>query len=111
VDIYGQSEGRYYEATVKPRMDCLLDNIGPVSVLWKNLLGSTGIIKKSCLPRNNYPGLSGSNPKYFSPSDARQMSVPSKSIFLARFRLPGTFTLSAFFPQFFNALLCCRWAK
>lgn len=99
VDVYGQSEN-YYEATVTPEGNLILENIGPINVSGLSLEEATDVIKNRL--SRYYTGMSGSDPNTFlqvSLGNVRTIQVN----LVGELRLPGTFTLSAF-STVFNAL-------
>jgi protein involved in polysaccharide export with SLBB domain len=99
IDIYGQSE-QYYEVTITPDGNAILDNIGPVTLSGKTLEEASIILRNRL--SQFYTSMRGPNPNTFlqvSLGNVRTIKVH----LVGELRLPGTFTLSAF-SSVFNAL-------
>lgn len=99
IDIYGQSE-RYYEASVTPEGQLILENIGPISVSGLTLEEATQVVKNRL--STFYAGLGGSRPTSFLQLNLGNIRTIKVNL-VGEVRLPGTFTLSAF-STVFNAL-------
>ncbi|QDH78388.1 capsule biosynthesis protein [Echinicola soli] len=99
VDVYGASEN-YYESTVTPEGNLLLENIGPIGVSGLSITEATRVIKNRL--SRFYADMQGDSPSTFmqiSLGNVRSIKVH----LVGELRLPGTFTLSAF-STVFNAL-------
>lgn len=99
IDIYGQSE-KYYEASVTPEGQVILENIGPINVSGLSLEEATQVIKSRLSAY--YTGLRGNNPNTFLQLNLGNVRTVKVNL-VGEVRLPGTFTLSAF-STVFNAL-------
>lgn len=99
IDIYGQSE-QYYEASVSPEGQIILENIGPISVSGLSLEEATQVIENRL--STFYTGLRGTNPNTFLQLNLGNVRTVKVNL-VGEVRLPGTFTLSAF-STVFNAL-------
>ncbi|AWW30610.1 capsule biosynthesis protein [Echinicola strongylocentroti] len=99
VDVYGASEN-YYESTVTPEGNLLLENIGPIGVSGLSIAEATRVIKNRL--SRFYADMQGDDASTFmqiSLGNVRSIKVH----LVGELRLPGTFTLSAF-STVFNAL-------
>ncbi|GGF27585.1 SLBB domain-containing protein [Echinicola rosea] len=99
VDVYGASEN-YYESTITPEGNLLLENIGPIGVSGLTIAEARRVVKNRL--SQFYADMQGSNPSTFmqiSLGNVRSIKVH----LVGELRLPGTFTLSAF-STVFNAL-------
>ena len=99
VDVYGQSE-QFYESSVTPEGQVILENIGPINVSGLSLDEATEVIKNRLSAF--YTGLRGSQPNTFLQVNLGNMRTIKVNL-VGEVRLPGTFTLSAF-STVFNAL-------
>jgi len=99
IDIYGQSE-TYYETSVTPEGQIILENIGPISISGFSLDEATKVIRNRLSVF--YTGLKGSNPNTFLQVNLGNVRTIKVNL-VGEVRLPGTFTLSAF-SNVFNAL-------
>ncbi|WP_073093145.1 SLBB domain-containing protein [Cyclobacterium lianum] len=99
IDVYGQSE-QFYEASVTPEGQVILDNIGPINVSGLSLDEATAVIKNRLSAF--YTGMRGSQPNTFLQVNLGNVRTIKVNL-IGEVRLPGTFTLSAF-STVFNAL-------
>lgn len=99
VDVYGQSE-QFYESSVTPEGQVILENIGPINVSGLSLDEATEVIKNRLSAF--YTGLRGSQPNTFLQVNLGNVRTIKVNL-VGEVRLPGTFTLSAF-STVFNAL-------
>ncbi|MFC4871106.1 SLBB domain-containing protein [Negadavirga shengliensis] len=99
VDVYGQSEN-YYEATVTPEGNLILENIGPINISGLSIEEATQVIKNRL--SRYYTGMTGASPNTFMQVSLGNVRTIQVNL-VGELRLPGTFTLSAF-STVFNAL-------
>lgn len=99
IDIYGQSE-TYYQTSVTPEGQIILENIGPISVSGLTIEDASKVIRNRL--STYYTGLRGSKPNTFLQITLGNIRTIKVNL-VGEVRLPGTFTLSAF-SNVFNAL-------